>query len=43
MMQKPVVAKTSIATPTKPGNRSYQALCTSDSTEAMVRLIPTAR
>jgi hypothetical protein len=30
MMQNPVVAKTSIATPTNAGRRSHQALCTSD-------------
>jgi hypothetical protein len=42
MMQKPVAANHTIASPTKPVKSSHQGLCTSDKTEAAEMLIPTA-
>ena len=43
MMQKPVAANHTIATPTKPVKASHQGPYTSDSTDASEMLIPTAR
>ena len=43
MMQKPVAANHTIATPTKPVNDSHHGLCTIESTDAIEMLIPTAR
>jgi hypothetical protein len=43
MMQKPVAANQTIATPTKPVNVNHHGLCTIESTEAMEMLTPTAR
>ena len=43
MMQKPVAANHTMATPTKPVNANHHALYTIDSTDAIEMLIPTAR
>jgi len=43
MMQYPVAANHTIATPTKPVNVSHHGLCTMDNTDAIVRLMPTVR
>lgn len=43
MMQNPVAANETIATPTKPVNASHHGLYASDNTDAMEMLMPTAR
>ena len=43
MMQKPVAANHTMAPPTNPVKASHQGLWTSDRTEAIEMLIPTAR
>jgi len=43
MMQKPVAANQTIAPPTKPVNASHHGLCSSDSADAIIRLMPTTR
>lgn len=43
MMQKPVAANHTIATPTNPVNVSHHGLWTIDSTDAIDRLMPTTR
>jgi len=42
MMQKPVAANQTMATPTNPVNSSHQGLSHSDRLEATSRLTPTA-
>ncbi len=43
MMQNPVAANQTMATPTNPVKASHHGLCSTARTEAIERLIPTAR
>ncbi len=43
MMQKPVAANQTMATPTNPVKSSHHGLCTIDRIEARHRLMPTTR